>query len=418
MFFTRRFFPFMTTLFFGAFNDNMFRNALVILITYQVAKDSGNAGALTFLAMGLLMLPYFPFSALAGEIADRFGRRRLFIITKTAELALMAATAAAFHFRNIPLLLVLIFLMGTQSAFFSPLKYSYIPQMLPPRELLKGNGYVNAGTYLAIIFGAVAGNLLIDLPDGTLFTGMALLLVAAAGLTGALAVPRMRPVNPGLKIHANCLKSTLMIVKEIFRDKTLRRCALGLSTFWMAGALYVSQLAPFCKEVLGADALLVMVFYLLFSAGVAIGSVTCSACGPTVLKYVPASLVLMAAFTLDLYFAAQNWQPGSELYGMAELIRIPGFWRVSADLLLLAVCGGFYSVPLNALLQKSSRPDEVARMVAGNNIINSAAIAVGTLTVSLAMACGILSVTGIFVVVGLINLGTGVYLYSLRHTKI
>jgi len=170
--------------------------------------------------------------------------------------------------------------------------------------------------------------------------------------------------------------------------------------------------------VLGADSLLVMVFYLLFSVGVAIGSVTCSAIGTNVLRYVPFSLALMALFTFDLYFAARNWQTGNGLYGMAELMRIPGFWRVSADLLLLAVCGGFYSVPLNALLQKSSRPDLVARMVAGNNVINSAAIAAGTLTVSLAMACGVLSVAGIFIVVGVLNLATGAYLFSLRHTKI
>jgi len=235
MLFTRRFFPFMATLFCGAFNDNMFRNALVILITYQTAESSGNAGALTFLAMALLILPYFPFSALAGEIADRFGRRRLFIITKAAELALMAVTAVVFYFRNLPLLLALIFLMGTQSAFFSPLKYSYLPRMLPPSELLKGNGYVNAGTYLAIIFGSVAGNLLIDEPNGTLLTGVALVVLAVLGLSGALAVPHSPPVNPKLEIHANIIGSTWRIIRDIFRDKTMRRCALGLSTFWMAG---------------------------------------------------------------------------------------------------------------------------------------------------------------------------------------
>jgi len=162
----------------------------------------------------------------------------------------------------------------------------------------------------------------------------------------------------------------------------------------------------------------VMVFYLIFSAGVAIGSVVCSATGAKVLKYVPLSLALMALFTFDLYFASRSWRVGEELYTMADLVQIPGFWRVTADLLLLAVCGGFYSVPLNALLQKSAKPDQVARMVAGNNIINSAAIAVGTLAVSLAMACGMLSVAGIFVAVGAINLLTGAYMLTLRHIKI
>ncbi len=417
MFFSRRFLPFMTTLFLGAFNDNMFRNALVILITYQSAYSEKTAGMLSFLAMALLMLPYFPFSATAGECADRFPRRTLFIVTKTAELLLMIGTAAALWFRNIPVLMVLIFLMGTQSAFFSPLKYSYIPQMMPKNELLRANGHVNAGTYLAIILGAVAGNFLITGANGTLFTGAALIAIALVGAAAALAIPKIPAVNPELEICRNCAGATAATLKMLLRDKTMRRCALGLSSFWMAGALYVSQLAPFCRDVLNATPDLVVFFYLLFSFGVAAGSLTCGRLGAGVTRWLSPALVLMAAFTFDLYFTSEAWEADATRTTL-ELLQKPEFIRISVDLFLVAVCGGFYSVPLNALLQRSAAPGAVARAVAGNNVLNSLAIAVGTLLTGVLLGVGIITIPGVFSIVGVVNLLTGVYLYRLKRTKI
>ncbi|MDD4818333.1 MAG: MFS transporter [Victivallaceae bacterium] len=418
MFFSRRFLPFMTTLFFGAFNDNMFRNALVILITYQSQYGAKTAGMLSFLAMALLMLPYFPFSATAGELADRFPRRRLFIITKIVELLLMCGTAAALFYKNIPLLLALIFLMGTQSAFFSPLKYSYIPQMLPRNVLLRANAYVNAGTYLAIILGAVAGNYLIIGADGTVFTGIALIVTALIGAAASFAIPAAAAVNPRLKISRNCAGATMATLRLLLSDRTMRCCAIGLSSFWMVGALYVSQLAPFCRDVLNAAPDLVVFFYLLFSCGVAVGSLLCGRVGNRVMGWLTPALLLMAVFTLDLYFASRSRATTPEVRTTLELLKEPGFIRMTIDLFMSAVCGGFYSVPLNALLQRAAFPEAVARVVAGNNVLNSLAIAVGTLLTGLLLGYSLITLPGVFAMVGGINMLTGLYLYRLRRIKI
>ena len=200
MFFSRRFFPFFLTFFFGAFNDNLFRSALIIMISYQSGYSSGTANALTFTAMALLMLPYFPFSATAGQLADKFPRHKLFRACKIMEFVLMVPVFFIFISGNVWPLLILLFFMGTQSALFSPLKYAYIPQMLEERELLRGNAYVNAGTYVAVIFGAVLGNYLITIPHGGLVTGAVILLMAALGLCGAFLIPEMKPESPSLRI--------------------------------------------------------------------------------------------------------------------------------------------------------------------------------------------------------------------------
>ena len=208
MFFSRRFFPFFMTFFFGAFNDNLFRNALVIMISYQSGYSSGTANALTFIAMALLMLPYFPFSATAGQLADKFPRHRLFRAYKLMEFCLMVPVFFAFLRGSVWPLLALLFFMGTQSALFSPLKYAYIPQMLEERELLRGNAYVNAGTYVAVIFGAVLGNYLITITGGRLATGAVILLMAAIGLCGAFLIPDMAPEAPSIRIDPNLFRAS------------------------------------------------------------------------------------------------------------------------------------------------------------------------------------------------------------------
>ncbi|MBR4253510.1 MAG: MFS transporter [Lentisphaeria bacterium] len=447
MFFSRRFFPFFLTFFFGAFNDNLFRNALVIMISYQSGYSSGTANALSFTAMALLMLPYFPFSATAGQLADKFPRHKLFRACKIMEFVLMVPVFFAFLRGSVWPLLALLFFMGTQSALFSPLKYAYIPQMLEERELLRGNAYVNAGTYIAVIFGAVLGNYLITVPHGGFVTGAVILLMAALGLCGAFLIPDMPPESPALRIDPNIIRASWDVLRAVFRDKVLTHCVIGLSTFWMTAALYVSLLAGFCKDVLSATPHLVPILYMLFSAGVAIGSVACQTIGRrrAVMPLVSLALVVMAFFTLDLFFAARSWThvpedprtlftvgeitalttlseatlkaPGT-LFTVGELLRFPVFWRIAADLVLLAACGGFYSVPLNALLQHKADPQQVARAVAANNIVNSFAIALGTIVSAQLMAHGIISAVGVFVLVAAVNFLTALYLLPIRTERL
>lgn len=422
--FSRRFFPFFNTFFWGALNDNMFRNALVIMITYQSGFSKGTASALSYLAMAALMLPQFPFSATAGEVADKFPQHKLFRVIKAAEVVLMILTFAVFCFHAmpavcIPLLLVLLFFMGTQSAFYSPVKYAYIPRNLPD-DLVRGNACVSAGTYLAILFGTILGNELITLPYGAYITGGLLVAIAVTGSIAARFIPHLPAPQPDLKVNLNPAVSTKPIMKTIFGDYVLRHCVIGLSIFWMAGALYVSQLAGFCKEVIGAKESLVMIFTLLFSVGVALGSCLCSLVRKrfNVIRLVPVALILMAIFTLDLYFASLTWIKQAADSGVCELFSIPRFYRFVVDLIQLAMCGGFYSVPLIALLQKSAKKEEMARIVAGNNIINAAMIGLGSICSAALMFTGLISVEGIFVLVAAVNFAAALYLIRLKKYSV
>ena len=421
--FSKHFFPFFNTFFWGALNDNLFRNALVILITYQSGLDEKTASALSFIAMAAMMLPQFPFSATAGEVADKYPQHKLFRIIKLVEIVLMLLTMIAFCFYKtpmvcIPILLVLLFLMGTQSAFYSPVKYAYIPRNMPD-DLVRGNALVSAGTYLAILFGTILGNELITLDYGAYITGGILVLVAVVGYIASCFIPELPPAQPFLKVNWNPVTSTKPIMKSIFSDFVLRHCVIGLSIFWMAGALYVSQLAGFCKEIIGAAPALVMVFTLLFSVGVALGSCLCSLVRKrfNVIRLVPFALIVMAFFTLDLFFASLAWGKMDNA-GVIELAGIPSFYRFVVDLILLAMCGGFYSVPLIALLQKAAKKEEIARVIAGNNIINAAMIGLGSIGSAVLMATGLISVAGIFVVVALVNFFTAFYLMRLKNYNI
>lgn len=416
MFFSRSFFSYFTVFFFGAFNDNMFRNALVVMITYQSGFAPEKASGLSFLAMALMMLPFFPFSALAGEAADKFSQAKMFRIVKIVEVVLMILTLAAFLYKSLPLLMILLFLMGTQSAFFSPLKYSYMPRNLEKGELLRGNAYVNAGTYAAILIGTLVGNTLIDLPSGRLITGIMLVVLAFAGVAGAWFVPDRMPSAPEIKPDWNIGRSTFNLLKNIFRNKNILRCTLGLSSFWMTGALYVSQLAGFCKDVLYSQSRLIPFLYAVFSVGVALGSLLCGWAGKkkNAMLFVFPALILMALFTADLYLVSLSWKgSASHLYTLCELFHIPAFYRICADLLLLAICGGFYSVPLNTYLQKNTPERETARVIAGNNVLNSAAIALGTIVVSVLMSMKFVSISGVFLIVAAVNILTAFYLLDL-----
>ena len=421
---SKRFFPFFNTFFWGALNDNMFRNALVIMITYQSGFSKGTASALSYLAMAALMLPQFPFSATAGQVADKYPQHKLFRWIKFAEILLMLLTFAAFCFYTIPavcipVLLVLLFFMGTQSAFYSPVKYAYIPRNMP-EDLVRGNACVSAGTYLAILFGTILGNEVITLPFGAYVTGGLLVLIALIGYGAARFIPEQPSPQPDLRVDWNPVVSTKPIMKTIFHDFVLRHCVIGLSIFWMAGALYVSQLAGFCKEVIVAKESLVMIFTRLFSVGVALGSCLCSLVRKrfNVVRLVPVALILMALFTLDLFFASQTWSTPECALGVCDLAAIPRFYRFVADLILLAMCGGFYSVPLIALLQKTAKKEKMARVVAGNNIINAAMIGLGSICSAVLMFTGMIQVEGIFVIVACINFAAAIYLMRLKNCSV
>ena len=360
-FFSKRFFPFFNTFFWGAFNDNVFRYALSIMIVYQCDFSSEQASALTFTATALLMCPQFFFSSLAGEAGDKYEQKFLFKSIKLFEVFLMLCTLPALYMQNVWLLLLLLFLTGIQSAFFSPLKYSYIYRN-DPEKLLKGNSYICAGTYVAILAGMIAGILLIKVPYGNILTGLCLLTVSGIGYYSALKIPEKVPAQANLKLNWNLFTGVYRLVKILFSSKTRILCVAGYSFFWMTGALYVSQLAGFCKYILGSTESLVILLTLLFSFGVASGAWLCSRFrGQKILYTITPALLLMAVFTLDLYFTSRTWTlpPGETLYDIMEMLKIPLFWRITADLYFTALFGGFYSIPLASLLQSTSKQEEI-----------------------------------------------------------
>ena len=418
--FSRQFFPFLATGFLGAFNDNIFRYALSIMIAYQCSYTPEKASLLTFLATALLMFPQFPFSALAGEIADKYPQKKCFLWIKAIEIILMILTLIAFLFREIYTLLLLLFLMGTQSAFFSPLKYSYI-QRNTPHDLIRGNAYMNGATYIAILSGMMLGIYLISLPvHAPLYTGLALVLISISGLGAAFFIPAKPPIDPELPLHLNPAKAILPVLKFLFQTPVLRKCSIGLSIFWMTGALYVSQLAPYCKNVLKVNTELVLFFTLLFSAGVALGAFICGFLRKkkNISVLITPAVFLMALFTFDLFFASRSWSllPGGgedSLPGLSQCFSHLPFWRITIDLLLLAGCGGFYSVPLSALLQKEAPGEALARIVAGNNLQNAVFIVAGSLAAGILIGGKLLSIEGLFILIAILDVLTGIYLFSL-----
>ncbi len=406
LFRTRRFLPLFVTQFFGAFNDNYLKCAILTLVTFKLAADASRAAMLTNLAMAVFILPYFLFSALAGQISDKFDKAPCCRIVKFAEIVLMALAAAAFLCGNITALLVLLFLMGAQSTFFSPAKYSLLPQHLKERELVAGNALIEGGTFLAILIGSIAGSLIIALPGGEGWSGLLLTGLAIAGYLAGRRIPPAPPADPGMKLSLHLVAETKNILQDAFRRIRVRRCILALSGFWMVGSLYVSQLPGLSRDVLGADHYVSTFFLTLFSIGVAGGSVAASRLlhGRISARLAPVAALGMALFTLDLFFATSGkGGADGELRSFAALAAHLSFWRIVLDLLGIAVTGGIFSVPLQALMQRAAPAGMTARVIAANNIVNALFMALAALAAALAVKCFALSVSGIFLAVAVVN---------------
>lgn len=408
---TRRFLPFFLTQFAGAFNDNIFRNALIILIAFTAADSD----LLINLCAALFILPFFLFSATAGQIAEKFEKSRLIRVIKLAEIAIMALAAVAFVAGNLAALIALLFLMGTQSTFFGPVKYAILPQQLREEELVGGNGLVEMGTFVAILLGTVAGGLLIAGGAESWLIGAALVLVAALGWLASRAIPLSPAAAPDLRIDWNVLRETIHIVRIARRKRAVYLSILGISWFWMLGAVYLTQFPNYTRFTLGGNEQVVTLLLATFSFGVGVGSMLCERLsGRTIeLGLVPFGSIGLSLFGLDLFFAGNEPWQGEALRGAGAFLADPASWRVIADLLLIGVFGGFYAVPLYALIQFRTEPEYRSRVIAANNIFN-ALFMVGSAVLSVALLKGAgLSIPQLFLVMTALNVGVAVYIYSL-----
>jgi acyl-[acyl-carrier-protein]-phospholipid O-acyltransferase / long-chain-fatty-acid--[acyl-carrier-protein] ligase len=374
--FSRRFLPLFVTQFLGALNDNLFKNALAVLALFQ---SVAHGPMLVAIASGVFILPYLLFASIAGELADRYDKARLIRLTKLLELALMATGAVAFLTGAIAGLMVVLFGLGVQAAFFSPLKYGILPDHLGEDEIVAGNGWVEAGTYVGILLGTIAGAGLIHTAGGTSIVSLTGLAVAIAGLCAACAIPPAPPASAAVSIGWNLPLEAARIVWHARADRVIWRCILGISWFWMIGLVLLTQFPVVAKYVLAGDAALVTLLLTGFTVGVGVGSIACPVLlrGAVSARHVPWAAFGISFFTWDFANASQA-AGAAGVSGVAAALGGLAGWRMLADLFLLAFCGGVFSVPLYAIMQERAPPPERARIIAANNVLNAGFMVVGS----------------------------------------
>ncbi len=381
--FSRRLFPLLVTQALGAINDNLFKNALVVMVLFQAGTGGS---AMVAAAGGVFILPYVVLSATAGQIADRYEKRRTIFWVKLAEVGLMSLAACGFLLGSTTVLFAVLFGLGVQATFFGPLKYAILPDHLETGELLAGNGLVEAGTFLGILAGTIAGGALFLLPDGRLIVSIAGFAIATAGVASALAIPPAPSRVPDLHVGWNIAGETAALLRLARGNNAVWLCLLALSWFWVVGATVLTELPTLVRDDLGADGHVVTLLLAFFSVGVGVGSVLCARVlkGRITARYVPLAALFLSVFLLLFAFSVRS---AHGISNAALMVSSFAGWRLLVNLLLLSACGGLYSVPLYAIIQQRSGTGERARMIAANNVVNAAAmVGAAGLTALLAMA--------------------------------
>ncbi len=368
---TRRFGPLFVAQFLGALEDNLFKSAVAIVVTFRAAPAGVSSGAIVALAGGMIILPYLLFSATAGQLADKIDRRRLIQRIKLAEIPVMAVAALALVSADASLMLCSLFLLGVQATFFGPLKYAVLPQLLAPEELVGGNALVEGATFIAILIGTIIGSLMGVTEAGAIALGLAATALAAVGWLATLALPAAPAPSPQLRIGRNLARDTLAVVRSAAHQRPVHLSILGISWFWAIGATYLSLFPVYVKDTLSADAPVVTLFLALFTVGIAVGSLACARLvrHRSAFGHLPLAALGMAAFSVDLWLAG-GAAPRAPV-GVVDFLADAHGWRIAVDLLAFAFAGGLFIVPLYTLMQTASDERERARTVAANNIVNA-----------------------------------------------
>jgi len=389
----RRFLPLFVTQLLGAFNDNLFKNAMVLFVVYGVFNSEEQETLFSAVATGVFILPFFLLSALAGQLADTRDKARIIRIVKFCEILIMLVGGAglvlawlgfAVHLIAIPLMMLALFAMGVHSTFFGPIKYAILPQHLENDEVLAGTGLVEAGTYIAILAGTILAGV-IDVE----WAALGVVLVAAIGYWTARKVPPAPPEHEETGIDWHIIRSSVTLVRGTMHIPRLYLAILSISFFWTIGAVLFIQFPPLAKNILHADKSVASLFLGVFSIGIAIGSVAVNRLlkGQVSARYSPASVIVMALFVVAFYWVCRNWgtEPAGALYDIGGFLAHDRVIPLLLSLLGIAVSGGMFVVPLYAFLTTTVPKDQTARTVAANNIVNSGAMVAGSL---LAMGLG------------------------------
>ena len=409
----RRFGPFFWTQFLGALNDNLFKNALVILFAFRMSGVAFSENTLVNLSTGLLTLPFFLFSASAGQIADKFDKARIIRLVKLFEIGIMLLGAAGLRLHSVPLLLAVVFLMGTHSAVFGPVKYSILPQHLHADELVGGNALVQMGTFAAILLGTILGGALVKLGGETAVSATVLAL-AAAGWLASRGVPPAPAPAADLRLDWHPVRETLRIVGFARENRTVFLSILGISWFWFYGALFLAQFPGLTRHVLGGDEWVATLLLVVFSVGVALGCMLCERLSSRTVELglVPFGSIGLSLFAADLFFATRGLAPAGAPVGALAFLHSLRHWRVLADLVLIGAFGGFFIVPLQALVQQRSEPSRRSRIIAANNILNAAFMVLAAVLGIVLRDAG-LTIPELVLVTAVVNAVVAVYIYTL-----
>ena len=408
----RRFAPFFWTQFLGAANDNLFKFAFTVLVTYQLQLDWLPPAQAGLVIGALFILPFVLFSATSGQLADKHDKTRLIQFIKTLEIDIMALAAWGFTRAQVPALLACVFLLGLHSTLFGPVKYAYLPQQLNERELTGGNGMVEMGTFVAILLGNVAGGLLVATPQvGPAQVALACFGLALLGRLAAQAIPPSPATDPGLVINWNPVSETWRNLKLAHGQLAVFRSLLGISWMWFFGAVFLANFPAFAKEVLHGNEQVASLLLVVFSLGIGTGSLLCELLSRRHVEIglVPLGAIGMSVFAIDLYWASRGLAPAQAL-SVAQFLAQPAHWRVLLDLALLALFAGLYSVPMYALIQLRAQPTHRARIIAANNILNALFMIASSLLAGALLGAG-LSIPQLFLAVGLANAVVAAYIF-------
>lgn len=370
----KRFLPLFITQFFGAFHDNVFKNALVVLLLYGVASNAEtDTELLVTAAAALFILPFILFSALGGQLADKFPKQQVIRKIKLAEIAIAVLGAASLLSGSIVLSFAALFALGSQSAFFGPSKYAILPDHLKTNELIAGNALLNTGTFLAILLGTIAGTILITLGTGIWIVCALIIFSAVLGYISSRSIPETKPKAPDLKLDFNPIAETIDILRYAFSQRRgVVLSILGVSWFYFLGGMFMAQFPNFTKGTLGADETVLAIFLMVFSVSIAIGGLLNNRLlkGRVEAVYVPLAALGITIFSIDLYFAS-GIEKSTELLGLSAFVSSPANWRILFDVWMVGLCGGLFVVPLNAIIQHYTDEKQRARIIAGSAILNA-----------------------------------------------
>ena len=411
----RRFLPFFVTQSLGALNDNLFKQSLILAILYKLNIE-GDRGIWVNLCALLFIVPFFLFSALAGQFGEKYAKDRLIRLIKLGEIAIMIVAAIGFAFDHLVLMLIALFAMGTHSALFGPVKYSILPQTLREEELVGGNGLVEMGTFLSILAGTIGAGIMLSSSNYTVIVSVVITVVAVLGYVASRAIPSAPADTPQLRLNWNIFSESWATLRMgLNQTPAVSRSVVGNSWFWFVGAIYLTQIPAYAKDWLYGDETVVTLILTVFSVGIALGSLLCEKLSG---RKVEIGLVPFGSFGLTVFGLLLWWHSGQMPQNIQanDWLGVLGFsqaWWVLFDILGLGVFGGFYIVPLYALIQSRTSESERARVIAANNILNALFMVVSALVTILLLSVAKLTIPELFLVVSLMNIAVNTYIFKI-----